>query len=152
MMPNNNVISVTIAGKTCEEFLDNFRTIAARLEPIRVSVSPSTETTQDKPASESSASAPSVNPVEIEPPKRRGRPSTKSKPAELPADSTGDMFNSKAEEAAPSMDEAKEAGRALIGSGGVDALRKVLSEFKVQKVADLKADQFADFIAQCKAI
>jgi hypothetical protein len=144
-MSNDNVISVTIAGKTTAEFLDNFWQVAKwfGIEPVQVSPPPA-----------ESASATVSEPKQT----RRGRQTKPVEtPAELPSDSVNDLFDGKTEVAPEekkpvTMDEAKEAGRSVMARGGVDALRNILNTFKVKKVADLKTDQLESFVAQCEAV
>lgn len=50
------------------------------------------------------------------------------------------------------LDDAMVAGRKLLMDKGADALRNLLTTYKVRKVGDLPADKWRKFIANCEAL
>ena len=148
-MSSNNVISVTIVGDDTTAFFEHFSQVAERFGYVRaVKVQP-----VEAPAPDAPSSAP----------RRRGRQprSASTEPLQpFPADEAADMFteaelaedvNTSETEKPVTMEEAKEAGRDVIGRKGTQTLREILDGFSVQKVIELKADQLSEFVEKCTA-
>ena len=155
-MSSNSVISVTIVGDDTTAFFEHFSQVAERFGYVRKIGGNSAPDEAD-----ASIDA-SIGPATIEPPaqRRRGRrprAAVDELPKSLPDDETIDMFiEPQAEDvkaAEPvTLEDAKEAGRSVIGRKGTQALRTILDGFNVQKVIELKDDQLLEFVEKCRAV
>lgn len=160
-MTSTGLHTVMISGDTPEVFSANFAWWAEKLGYVHMS------NILPPPIAAASAAAPKPEPqpsvAEPAPqPLKRGRgrpPKAAAAPVELPKDEVNDLFDSEppAAETLPekkpaTVDDAKQAGRDLITKKGTLALREVLNEFTVDKVADLKPEQLEGFIERCVAL
>lgn len=102
---------------------------------------------------------------------RRGRPPRK--PADAPVEqkqepapgsfteavdkldrpAEADIPAAKTDDAKPvTLDDAKDAGRAVMALKGFEALKALIDKFKVPKIAELPADKWAEFIAEANKV
>ena len=140
-------ISITISGATVEEFRNKFEVVATWLHsgcfatpsytpPLPPIVLPQPDLF---PATDTVGEA-----SHAEPAKPRGRPKKAiEQPAEPQPDTAQKVY---------SLEEAKEAGHLVISAVGTQKLRDLLTEFGVQRIAELHNDKFGPFVTACKKL
>ncbi len=134
-------ISVTISGADYEEFRAKFDWMAGWFGYIRMETptQPDLFPATDKVGAEAAAAEPPKTP--------RGRKKTEPEAAAAaaaPAPAT--------EQKVYSLEEAKEAGHLVIAARGTQALRDLLTEFGVQRIAELHKDKVGPFVIRCKQL